>query len=171
MSIFNLLNQMTQIYKWKCWAIWRFLKILLSVEFFGGWVSQSEKWNFFSSVLWTWNLTFHWLFSTNPVEDRARFRICMTFGSMFYRIGGEMSMKRMTFGSIFCRIGGELSMKCQISCPQDRWEICFSPCVSSCHLLVLKNWHPSIQCIRKTEGRNSVWPCFIVKPAKCPAVY
>ena len=24
------------------------------------------------SVLWTWNLTFHWLFSTNPVVDRAK---------------------------------------------------------------------------------------------------
>ena len=28
-------------------------------------------------------------------------------------------------GSILYRIGGKRSMKCQISCPQDRWEISF----------------------------------------------
>ena len=33
--------------------------------------AQGEKKNFLS-VLWTWNLTFHWPFSTNPVEDRTK---------------------------------------------------------------------------------------------------
>ena len=66
-------------------------------------ISQGEKWNF-PSVLWKWNLTFHWPSYTNPVEDRAKCRMCMTFGSILYRIGGKRSM---------------------ISCPQDRWEISF----------------------------------------------
>ena len=35
-------------------------------------ISQGQKWNF-PSVLWTWN---HWPFSTNPVEDRAKCRMC-----------------------------------------------------------------------------------------------
>ena len=42
---------------------------------------------------------------TNPVKDRAK---CHT---------------RPTFGSILYRIGGKPSIKCQILCPQDRWEI------------------------------------------------
>ena len=33
------------------------------------------------------------LSATNPVEDRAKCRMCMTFGSILYRIGGEQSMK------------------------------------------------------------------------------
>ena len=61
-------------------------------------ISQGQKWNF-PSVLWTWN---HWPFSTNPVEDRAKCRMCMTFGS------------------IHCRIGGDQSMKCQISRSRDK---------------------------------------------------
>ena len=61
--------------------------------------STGEKWKF-PSVLWTWNLTFHWPFSTNPVEDRAQCWMCMTFGSILYRNGAEQSMK------------------CQLSCPQ-----------------------------------------------------
>ena len=32
--------------------------------------TQGKKWNFLS-LLYARNLTFHWLFSTNPVEDRA----------------------------------------------------------------------------------------------------
>ena len=40
------------------------------------WKAQGKKWNFLS-VLCTLNLTFHWLFSTNPVEDRAKYQICM----------------------------------------------------------------------------------------------
>ena len=67
---------------------------------------QGEKWNF-PSALWTWNLTFYWQFSTNPVEDRAKCRMYKTFGSILYRIGEKQSIK------------------CQISCPPDRWEISF----------------------------------------------
>ena len=37
------------------------------------------------SALWTWNLTIHWLYSTNPAEDRAKCHTCLTFGSMLYR--------------------------------------------------------------------------------------
>ena len=47
---------------------------------------------------------------TNPVEDRVKCRMCMTFGSILYRIGGEQSMK------------------CQISCRQDSGLFHFSPC-------------------------------------------
>ena len=42
------------------------------------------------------------IFHTNHVGDRAKSWMCMTFGCIPYRIGGEQSMK------------------CQILCPQDR---------------------------------------------------
>ena len=55
----------------------------------------------------TW---YHWPFCTNPVEDRAKYQKCMTFGFILYRISGEKSMK------------------CQISCAWDKHEVHFSPC-------------------------------------------
>ena len=66
-------------------------------------------------------------FSTNPVEDRAKCRMCMTFGS------------------ILCRIGGEQSMKCQISRSRDRWEIsflalCYSHALLKIPLQEVKRW-------------------------------
>ena len=52
---------------------------------------------------------------TNPIEDRAKYWICMTFGSILYRIGGEHSMKS------------------QISCKQERQGISFfALCVMPC---------------------------------------
>ena len=33
------------------------------------------------------------MFSTNPVEDKAKYRMCMTFGFILYKIGGVQSMK------------------------------------------------------------------------------
>ena len=33
------------------------------------------------------------MFSTNPVEDKAKYRMCMTFDSILYKIGGVQSMK------------------------------------------------------------------------------
>ena len=110
-------------------------------------LSQGEKWNF-PSVLWTWNLTFHWPFSTNPVEDRAKCQMCMTFSSILYRIGGEQSMK------------------CQISCPQDWWEIsflalCISPSWLDSAIALLLFFFPFL--VGGTRGRentsgHSAWP-------------
>ena len=45
-------------------------------------------------------------FSTNPVEDRAKYWICTTFGSILYGIGGEQSMK----GQISCIL--EIAYRC-----------------------------------------------------------
>ena len=54
----------------------------------------------------------------------------------------------MTFGSILYRIGGEQSMECQISWPQDRWEISFfALCwfvLIRCQFVVWPHWF----CIR-----------------------
>ena len=46
------------------------------------------------SVLCTRNLTFHLLFSTNPAEDRAKCRICMTFIGLVGKGRGNISVYR-----------------------------------------------------------------------------
>ena len=54
----------------------------------------------FFYVLCTWSLMLHWLFSTYPVEDRAKYQICMTFRSILYRIGREQFLDFMYTGQM-----------------------------------------------------------------------
>ena len=49
---------------------------------------RMKKWNFLS-VLYTWIVTFNWLFSTYLAEDRAKCHTHPTFGSILYMTGGE----------------------------------------------------------------------------------
>ena len=39
--------------------------------------------------LCTQSITFHWLFSNYPAEDRAKFHTCPTYCSLLYMIGGK----------------------------------------------------------------------------------
>ena len=84
---------------WKVLVLWSFwiMKCHASVKQCSRWSaktqqmhtglrSQGEKWNFLS-LLYARNLTFHWLFSTNPVEDRAKCHTYPTFGSICMRFG------------------------------------------------------------------------------------
>ena len=44
--------------------------------------------SYVSCVHEIWHIA-NWLFSTNPVEDKTKYWMCMTFGSILNRIGGE----------------------------------------------------------------------------------
>ena len=84
------------------------------------------------------NLIFHWLYSTNPVEDRAKCHTYPTFASILHRIGGKESMKRQ----ISCIHSGEIGNFIFRTVPgiltRGRHSSNFV-CVSSVALQTLKN--------------------------------
>ena len=86
-------------------------------------------------------LTFYWLFSTNPAEDRANCQMCMTFGSILYRIGGRTVSKMSNFistGQIGKNFLFHPVMYCQSVCVGEgggRWYPLYTLYTAAMHLL------------------------------------
>ena len=69
-----------------------------------------------------------------------------------------MSDVCVIFGSIFYRIGGEWSMKCQISSPQDKWEIFFFT------LCIEKGNYLAVSLAWDSRSHLAVTPVHLMKP-------
>ena len=63
------------------------------------------------------------MFSTNPVEDNAKYQICMTFGSILYKINWWSTVNEMS-DFMLHRTNGKFH---------------FSPC-GRCFYIVIQNW-------------------------------
>ena len=122
------------------------------------------------------NLIFHWLYSTNPVEDRAKCHTYPTFASILHRIGGKESMKRQ----ISCIHSGEIGNFIFRTVPgiltRGRHSSNFV-CVSSVALQTLKNqqlWLLNTIVSRKYAPppcifrANSCWGIFIPRTSPPP---
>ena len=95
------------------------------------------------------DLTFHWLFSTNPVEYRAKYHTHPTFGSILYRIGGKQ-MGNFIFCPVEVMKSSVVSEK-----PMRQHALCSCKVRVLLHMLRLRSH--SILYWRWTEKAENFW--------------